>query len=257
MVEEKVEAMKVEVERLLDACFIREVKYPEWLANAIMVRKKNGKWWMCTDYTDLNKCCPKDNFPLTRIDQIVDMVAGSETMALLDYFSRYHKIWFHKDDEEKTSFITPFGTYCYLSMPEGLRNAGPTFYRLKNATLKDQLGRNMLSYIDDIFVVCKKRETYIFDLAETFMNMHEARLKLNPEKCTFRITKGKVLGYLVWTKGIEENPDKIKAITQMQSPQGRKDVQKLTGRIASLNRFISKLVERSLPFSPYLEAPQK
>jgi hypothetical protein len=152
---------------------------------------------MCTDYTDLNKCCPKDNFPLTRIDQIVDMVAGSETMALLDYFSRYHQIWFRKDDEEKTSFITPFGTYCYLSMPEGLRNAGPTFYRLKNATLKDQLGRNMLSYIDDIFVVCKKRETYIFDLAETFMNMHEARLKLNPEKCTFRITEGKVLGYLV------------------------------------------------------------
>jgi hypothetical protein len=95
--------------------------------------------------------------------------------------------------------------------------------------LKDQVGRNMLSYVDDIVVVSKKRDNYIADLAETFMNMRKARLKLNPEKCVFGITKGKVLGYLVSTKGIEANPDKIKAIIQMQPPQSRKEVQKLTG----------------------------
>jgi hypothetical protein len=91
---------------------------------------------MCIDFTNLNKCCPKDNFPLTRIDQIVDTAAGSETMALLDYFLRYHQIWLHKDDEEKTSFITPLETYCYLKMPEGLRNVGPTFCRMTKAALK-------------------------------------------------------------------------------------------------------------------------
>jgi hypothetical protein len=91
-------------------------------------------------------------------------------------------------------------------------------------TLKDQVGRNMLSYVDDIVMVSKKRENYIADLAETFMNMREARLKLNPEKCIFGITKEKVLGYLVSTKGIEANPDKIKAITQMQPPWNGKDV---------------------------------
>jgi hypothetical protein len=90
MVEEKVEAAKAEVQRLLDACFIREVTYPERLANVIMVKEKNGKWQVCTDFTDLNKCCLKDDFPLTRIDQIIDYAVASEMMALLDCFSRYH-----------------------------------------------------------------------------------------------------------------------------------------------------------------------
>jgi hypothetical protein len=216
MVEEKVKAAKAEVQRLLDVAFIREVKYSLWLANIVMVRKKNGKWWMYTDFTDLNKCCPKYNFPLTRIDQIVDTTTGRETMALLDYFSGYHQIWLHEEDKEKTSFITPFGTYCYLKMPEGLHNAGSTFYRMTKVALKDQVGRNVLSYVDDIVMVSKKRENYIADLVETFTNMRKARLKLNPEKCIFEITKGKVLGCLVSTKGIKANPNKIKAIIQMQ-----------------------------------------
>jgi hypothetical protein len=215
MAEEKVKAAKAEVHRLLDGGFIREVKYPQWLANIIMVRKKNGEWKMCTD---LNKCCPKDNFPLARIDQIVETVAGSETMELLNYFLGYHHIWLREEDEEKTSFITPFGTYCYLRMPEGLRNVGSTFCRMTNAALKEQVSRNVLSYVDNIVIISKKRENYITNLVETFTNMHETKLKLNLEKCVFGITKGKVLGCLVSTKGIEANPDKIKAIIQMQPP---------------------------------------
>jgi hypothetical protein len=253
MVEEKVKATKAEVHRLLDAGFIREVKYPQWLANIIMVRKKNGKWRMCTDFTDLNKCCPKDNFPLERIDQIVDTAVGSETMALLDYFSGYHKIWLREEDEENTSFITPFGTYYYLRMPEALRNASSIFGRMTKAALKDQVGKDILSYINDIVMISKTRKNYITDLAETFANMHETRLKLNPEKCVFGMTKGKVLGCLVPTKGIEANPDKIKVIIQMQPPQSRKDVQKLIGRVASLNQFILKLAEHSLPFFTILK----
>jgi hypothetical protein len=95
MVEEKVEAAKTEVRRLLDAGFTREVIYLEWLANVVMVKKENGKWWMCIDFTDLNKCCPEDDFPLLRIDKIVDSVAASEMMVLLDCFSEYHQIWLH------------------------------------------------------------------------------------------------------------------------------------------------------------------
>jgi hypothetical protein len=129
MAEEKVEATKLEVQRLLNASFTREVTYPQWLANMAMVQKKNGKWWMCTDFTDLNKYCPKDDFPLARIDKIVDCAACWEMMTLLDCFSGYHQIWLRKEDEEKTSFITPFGMNCYLRMPEGLRNAGPSSER--------------------------------------------------------------------------------------------------------------------------------
>jgi hypothetical protein len=101
------------------------------------------------DFTDLNKCCPKDDFPLARIDQIIDSVADYDIMVLLDCFSGYHQIWLCKEDEEQTCFLTPFGRYCYMRMPEGLRNAGLTFCRMTKASLKDQVGRNILSYVDD------------------------------------------------------------------------------------------------------------
>jgi hypothetical protein len=120
-------------------------------------------------------------------------------------------------------------------MPKDLCNIGPTFCRMMKATLKDQVGRNVLSYIDDIDLASKKKTSYISDLAETFANMREARLKLNPEKCVFGVTRGKVLGCLVSLKGIEANPDKIRAILQIQPPQTRKEVQKLTGWITALN----------------------
>jgi hypothetical protein len=139
-------------------------------------------------------------------------------MAFLDCFLGNHQIWFCKEDVEKTSFITPFGTYCYLRMPESLRNVGATFYIMMKIALKDQVIRNVLSYVDNIVIASKKKTTYISDLAETFTNMRDARLKLNPDKCIFGNTRGKVLVCLVSTKGIEANPDKIRAITQMQPP---------------------------------------
>jgi hypothetical protein len=101
MPHKKVTAAKAEVQRLLDAGFIREVLYPSWLANVVMVKKKNGKWRMCIYFTDLNKCCPKDDFPLSRIDKVVESAVGCETMALLDCFSGYHQIWLHKEDERQ------------------------------------------------------------------------------------------------------------------------------------------------------------
>jgi hypothetical protein len=107
---------------------------------------------MCTDFTDLTKCCPKDDFPLAKIDKIINSAVGCEMMAQLDYFSGYDQIWLHREDAEKTRFITPSGTYCYLWMPEGLHNTRPTFCRMMKASLKDQVGRNMLSYVDNIVV---------------------------------------------------------------------------------------------------------
>jgi hypothetical protein len=142
---------------------------------------------MCTDFTYLNKCWHKDDFPLAIFDKIVDSAACYKMMALLDYFSGYHQIWLRREDEEMTSFITPFSTYCYLKMPEGLCNRGSTFCRMTKAAMKEHVGRNVLTYVDDIVVASKKKETYNSDLAETFTNMREARLKLNLEKCIFRV----------------------------------------------------------------------
>jgi hypothetical protein len=146
-----------------------------------------------------------------------------------------------------------------MRMSEGLFNAGPTFCRMTKEALKDQVDRNIFSYVDDIIVARKEKALYISDLTETFTNMREAKfkLKLNPEKRVFKVTRGKVLGCLVSTKGTEASPDKIKATPQMQPPQTRKEVQKLAGHITALNRFIAKLVERSLPFFSVLRGSAK
>jgi hypothetical protein len=122
-----------------------------------MVQKKSGKWRMCIDFTSLNKACPKDNFPLPRIDKIVDSAAGCEVMSLLDFFSSYLQIYMKEQDKASTSFITPFGTYCFIKMPEGLKNDGSTFSCLTKTVLESQVGRNIFTYVDDIVVANKKR----------------------------------------------------------------------------------------------------
>jgi hypothetical protein len=128
------------------------------------------------------------------------------------------------------------------------QNAGSTFSRLTKRVLESQVGHNIFTYVDDIVVASKNKEDHLTDLAETFANMRDARLRLNPEKCVFRVRQGKILGYLVSHRGIKANPTKIQAIINMTTPQSTRDVQQLTGRLAALNRFISKSTVRSLPF---------
>jgi hypothetical protein len=188
------------------------------------------------------------NFPLPRIDKIIDSAAGCEVMSLLDCFSGYHQIYMKEEDKANTSFITPFDTYCFIRMPEEHKNAGSTFSRLTKTVLESQVGRNIFTYVDDIVITSKSKEDHLADLAETFANMRDARLCLNPEKCVFGVRQGKILGYLVSHRRIEANPTKIQAIINMTPPQSARDVQWLTGRLAALNRFISKSAERSLPF---------
>jgi hypothetical protein len=139
-------------------------------------------------------------------------------------------------------------------MPEGLKNAGCTFLRMMAIVLHPQIRRNILAYVDDIVVKSVQRRDHINDLAETFANLRVASLKLNLEKCVFGIHKGKVLGCLVSTKGIEANLDKIKALVEMQDLVSVKDVQKLTGRVDALNRFIPMAAERSLSFFEVLRS---
>jgi hypothetical protein len=161
-----------------------------------------------------------------------------------------------KSDEEKTSFTTSFGTFCYVRMPEGLRNARCTFNRTIAAVLDTQLDRNISAYINDVVVRNKKREDHISDLRETFANLRKHGLKLNPEKCVFGVRRGKLLGCMITERGIEANPVKIEAIRRMRPPSTKKEVQKLTGSLASLNRFISRSVEKSLPFFKVLKGTE-
>nr|CAE05102.2 OSJNBa0009K15.22 [Oryza sativa Japonica Group] len=245
--------IREEVARLLEAGFIREVIHPEWLANPVVVPKANGKLRMCIDYTDLNKACPKDPYPLPRIDQIVDSTAGCDLLCFLDAYSGYHQIRMAREDEEKTAFITPIGTYCYTTMPFGLKNAGPTFQRTTRISLGSQIGRNVEAYVDDLVVKTRNQETLLSDLAETFESLRTARIKLNPDKCVFGVPAGKLIGFLVSARGIEANPEKLRAIERMRPPSKLRDVQCVTGCMAALSRFISRLGEKALPLFKLLK----
>src|SRR6266498_3571734 len=255
--QDRKEAIRDELTKLTTANFIREVYHPDWLANPILVKKKNKKWRMCVDYTDLNKACPKYPFRLTSIDQVVDCTTESELLCFLDAYSGYHQVSLAEFDCIKTSFIMLFGAYCYITMPFGLKNAGATYQRAMQRCLHDQLGCNVEAYIDDIIIKSRVKEDLISDLFETFANLRRFRWKLNPEKCVFGVPSGKLLGFIVSYREIEANPEKPKDIFRMNSPTKLKDVQKLTGCMAALSRFVSHLGERAMPFYKLLKKQDK
>jgi hypothetical protein len=214
-----------------------------------MVEKKDTKIYrMCIDFTALNKHCPKDYFPLPRIDQIIDSTAGCEPLSFLDAYSGYNQIRLKVEDEDKTAFITPNGVYCYMKMPFGLKNAGATYQRCMQAWLKEQIGRNVEVYVDDIVIKSTKADSLLDDLREIFANLDRYSIKLNPKKCSFGVPTSQLLGYLISEREIEGNPEKIQAIINMQPPKMLRHVQQLTGRLAALSQFISKLGEKALPF---------
>ena len=161
---ERENAIKYEVHKLMAVKFIREVYYPDWLANVVMVKKANGKWRMCVDFTDLNKACPKDSYPLPCINQLVDSTAGHQLLSFMDAFSRYNQIKMDEADQEKTSFVTRQGLFCYKVMPFGLKNAGATYQQLVNHMFCPQIGRNVEVYVDDMLVKSLDEGRHLDDL---------------------------------------------------------------------------------------------
>jgi hypothetical protein len=246
---DKRESIRVELARLVAPGFIREVLHPEWLANPILVLKNNKvDWRMCVDYTDLNKHFSKDPFGLPRIDQVVDLITGCSMLSFLDCYSGYHQISLAREDEENTAFITIFGAFCYTSMSFGLKNAGATYQRAIQTCLVNHWGKRVEAYVDDVVIKTENSENLIEDLQLVLNSLRRYRWKLNPEKCVFGVPAGKLLGFIVSHRGIEANPEKIKANMRMEAPRSQKKVQRLTGCMAALSRFISRLGEKGMPF---------
>jgi hypothetical protein len=157
-----------EIKKLLDVCFIREVHHPRWLANPVVLPKADGKLRMCIDYTSLNKACPKDPFPLSRIDQIVDSTSSCDLLCFLDAYSSFHQIPMSRKDGEHTAFITVDGLSCYVSMPYSLKNALPTFVRAMHKTFDDLIRDLIEVYVDYIIVKIKSRVSLLDNLAQVF-----------------------------------------------------------------------------------------
>ena len=203
---------------------------------------------MCVDFTDLNKACPKDSYPLPRVDVLVDSTARHQLLSFMDTFSGYNQIRMHEADQEKTSFVTSQGLFYYKVMPFGLKNAGATYQRLMNKMFAQQIGRNVQVYVDDMLVKSHREEDHLEDLRESFSTLRSYNMKLNLGKCAFGVMTGKFLGFMVSQRGIGANPDKIRAIMEMAPPRNVKEVQSLNGKIAALNRFVSRATDKFLPF---------
>ena len=182
---ERQKAIDEEVNKLLQAKAIREVEYLDWLANVDLVKKANCKWRLCIDFTDINRACPKDSFPLPRIDLILEATAGHKLLSFMDAFLGYNQIRMDPNDQEKNSFVTGQGTYCYQVMPFRLKNVGATYQRLVNKMFQKQIGTSMEVYIDDMLVKSVKAELHIAHLAESFQVLKIYNMKLNSTKCAF------------------------------------------------------------------------
>ena len=191
------EAVCEEVKQLIEAGAIKEILYPTWLSNTVVVKKKNGKRRVYIDFTDLNKACPKDPFLLPKIDQLVDATSGHQRMSFLNAFRGYHQIAMNPADQEKMTFITPRGIFCYRVMPFGLKNAGVTHQRMITKMFTEQLGKTIEVYIDDMVVKSIFAEDHLSDLRAVFNTLRRHRLKLNASKCAFNIRSGKFLGFMV------------------------------------------------------------
>ena len=182
------------------------MKYPEWLANVVVVPKKGGKLRVCINYTDLNDSCPKDSFPLPQIDQIVDASTRQGMLSFLDALSGYHQIPMYPPDVEKTSFITPHGLYWYNIMPSELKNVGATYQRLVTKMFWLLLGKTMEVYIDDMLIKSKEQLDHATHLQQVFDLLRTYGMKLNPAKCAFGVSPGRFLGFMMTQRGIEANP---------------------------------------------------
>ncbi|GJY94152.1 reverse transcriptase domain-containing protein, partial [Tanacetum coccineum] len=189
--------VKEEVEEWLKSRIVKQVQYPIWVANPILVKKANSNWRMCIDFKDLNKACPKDVYPLPKINWKIESLMGFKYKFFLDAYKGYHQI----------------------QMPQ-----------------KDEIGRNLEAYVDDMVIKSKTEQDLIQNVEETLLTLIKVNMKLNPIKCSFGMEEGKFLGYIVTSEGIRANPEKTKAVMSMASPSNLKQMQSLSGKLAALNR---------------------
>uniref|UniRef100_A0A2N9GSP5 Uncharacterized protein n=1 Tax=Fagus sylvatica TaxID=28930 RepID=A0A2N9GSP5_FAGSY len=227
--------------------------HPLWLSNIVPVKKKNGQIRCCVNFRNLNKSCPKDEFPLPNVDLLIDSAAGHAMFSFVDRFSGYNQIRISTKDAEKTAFRIPIGNFYYTVMPFGLKNAGATYQRIMTAMFHDMMNKEIEDYVDDIVVKSKKREDHLETLRKVFDRFRLYKLKMNPLKCVFGVFVGKFLGFLVHNRGIDVDPAKASAITTMKAPTSHKELKSFLGRLSYIRRFIPGLAIVTATFTSLMK----
>jgi hypothetical protein len=231
------------VKKLFDAKIIVPIRFSNWLANLVPVRKKNGEIRICIDFRNLNKASLKDNYPLPKMDLMLQNIVGSQRMSMLDGFSGYNQILVHPEDQEKTAFTTPWGTFMYAKMPFGLMNAGATFQRAMDIAFAEEKDKSVVVYLDDITVFSKREEDHLKHLEKILLKCRRFGISLNPTKSIFALTSGKLLGHIISQEGIRIDPNRVSAISKLDLPRSKKEVQSFLGKVNFVRRFIPNFAE--------------
>jgi len=246
---EIMEAIQSEVKKLIDSGFIREEQHPDWVANIVLITKKNRKIWVCIDFHDLNEACPKDEFPLPITDVMIDNTCGFERMSIhgwiLGIQSNQDVPWWW----EAYIFQDTIGgilLYCHALFI--LKNVGATYQRAMNTIFHEHIRKIVECYVDDITVKSRARGDHIADLKTVFDIMRAHQLKMNPTKSFLGVASNKFLGFIVTSKGIHLDSKKIRSVQEMQPPKSLRELRGLQGRLAYIRKFISNLQDDANPW---------
>jgi hypothetical protein len=235
--------MEKDIKKLLDAKIIIPLRYSYWIANLVLLRKKNGEIKLCVDFKNLNMCSRKDNYPLPKMEHILQKVSGSSVMSFIDGFSGYNQITGHPNDREKTAFTTPLGTFMYEKIPFRLMNAGASFQRAMDIAFVGEKDKFVLIYLDDIIIFSSSHEDHLQHLRKAFLKCRRYGISLNPKKYNFSLKEGKLLGHIVSADGVRIDPKRVEAIKKLSLPRSKKDIQSFLGTINFIRRFITNFAE--------------
>ena len=232
------QALREELDKLLRAGFIVPVETVEWVSPTVVTRKKNGQWRICVDFKPLNVATKKDPYPLPFIDQILDSVAGHERYSVFDGFLGYFQLMIAQEDRLKTTFITPWGCFCYTVLPFGLTNGSTQYQKRANVALSPYIGSFVKDFIDD-FCVYSTRQEHCKKVQMVLQRYDECGVQLNPKKCHIAQPRVKLLGHMISENGIEADPDKVKATILLPSPKNTRELVTFIHKVKYLARFIA------------------
>lgn len=228
---------------MYEAGIIAPIRFSEWISNLVPTRKKIGEIRLCVDLRNLNKVFLKDHYPLPKMDHILQRVVGASRISLLDGFSSFNQILVHPDDQDKTAFTTPWGTFKYVKMHFGLKKVGETFQRAMDIAFAKEIHDFLVIYLDDLTAFSKSDQEHLEHLRQVFLFCRKYGISLNPKKSLFCLEEGKLLGHIISKYGIRIDPDRIEAILQVPHPRNIKELQAFLGKINFLRRFIPNLAE--------------
>lgn len=245
---EQKEEISKQIKELMEKGIIRR-SYSPWSSPVVMVKKKNGKWRMCTNFMKVNEVIKKDNYPLPRIDELLGSFEGKKFFSGIDLTSGFYNVEIEEEDKEKTAIITHEGLYEYNRMQFGLCNAPAVFQRMMHIAMEELLYRETLVYIDDLVIFSDTFEEHLTGLEKVLQKLRKAKLKINRDKSNFGYRKIEFLGHYVGEEGIEVNNEKIEVVKNFPRPGSVSELRRFIGLVSYYRKFIKDFAKIAKPLT--------